>query len=223
MYIWLVLLSALLAAMIIHEAAHAFMIVRYGIRIKGIKFGYPEMFSYQIKNCKISLGPLILIAGVDVDNQEFYQLSAWKRIMIFLAGPLANIVVFLVIFGAFAGFSGILGIANGLVQGIQAFTPPATPPLNYLVENLGPQTQGLLIDWLTFFLLLNLMLGIGNLMPIPALDGGHIAFTLLEKVFGHKKALRLNNLTHRVVIYPILAYVVIQSILEVVYLFLKHL
>ena len=30
------------------------------------------------------------------------------------------------------------------------------------------------------------MLGFMNLLPIPALDGGHVLFTLYEMVTGHK-------------------------------------
>ncbi len=44
-------------------------------------------------------------------------------------------------------------------------------------------------DWYRFvniLALLSIMLGVMNLLPIPALDGGHIAFTLFEIVTGRK-------------------------------------
>ena len=44
-------------------------------------------------------------------------------------------------------------------------------------------------DWeyfLTIVALLSVMLGVMNLLPIPALDGGHIVFTLYEMVSGRK-------------------------------------
>ena len=34
--------------------------------------------------------------------------------------------------------------------------------------------------------LLSIMLGVMNLLPIPALDGGHIVFTLFEMITGKK-------------------------------------
>ena len=34
--------------------------------------------------------------------------------------------------------------------------------------------------------MLSIMLGVMNLLPIPALDGGHILFTLYEMVSGKK-------------------------------------
>ena len=44
-------------------------------------------------------------------------------------------------------------------------------------------------DWYRFVLmlgLLSIMLGVMNLLPIPALDGGHIVFTLYEIISGRK-------------------------------------
>lgn len=44
-------------------------------------------------------------------------------------------------------------------------------------------------DWYTFLNLLalfSIMLGVMNLLPIPALDGGHIVFTIYEMVTGKK-------------------------------------
>ena len=44
-------------------------------------------------------------------------------------------------------------------------------------------------DWYRFMYLLailSIMLGVMNLLPIPALDGGHILFTLYEMITGRK-------------------------------------
>ena len=44
-------------------------------------------------------------------------------------------------------------------------------------------------DWyrfLTLLALLSIMLGVMNLLPIPALDGGHIVICLYEMVTGRK-------------------------------------
>jgi regulator of sigma E protease len=44
-------------------------------------------------------------------------------------------------------------------------------------------------DWYSFLnilALLSIMLGVMNLIPIPALDGGHIVFTLYEMLSGRK-------------------------------------
>ena len=44
-------------------------------------------------------------------------------------------------------------------------------------------------DWYSFLnilALLSIMLGVMNLLPIPALDGGHMVFTLYEMITGRK-------------------------------------
>ena len=48
-------------------------------------------------------------------------------------------------------------------------------------------------DWYRFLnilALLSVMLGVMNLLPIPALDGGHILFTLFEMISGRKPSVR---------------------------------
>jgi len=48
-------------------------------------------------------------------------------------------------------------------------------------------------DWwqfLTILALLSIVLGVMNLIPIPGLDGGHIVFTLVEMITGHKPSER---------------------------------
>ncbi len=41
-------------------------------------------------------------------------------------------------------------------------------------------------SFLNILALLSIMLGVMNLLPIPALDGGHIVFTVYEMITGHK-------------------------------------
>ena len=53
-------------------------------------------------------------------------------------------------------------------------------------------------DWYRFMnilALLSIMLGVMNLLPIPALDGGHIVLTLYEMATGRKPSLRFLEIT----------------------------
>ena len=53
-------------------------------------------------------------------------------------------------------------------------------------------------DWFSFLnilALLSIMLGVMNLLPIPALDGGHIVFTLYEIFTGRKPSDRFLYVT----------------------------
>ena len=53
------------------------------------------------------------------------------------------------------------------------------------IENIFPATW----SWQAFWSIpafLSIMLGFMNLLPIPALDGGHVMFTLYEIITGRK-------------------------------------
>ncbi len=56
-------------------------------------------------------------------------------------------------------------------------------------------------DWysfITIIALLSIMLGVMNLIPIPALDGGHILFTLYEMVTGRKPSEKFLYITQMI-------------------------
>ena len=70
----------------------------------------------------------------------------------------------------------------------------AGPGMNFLLAWIGavglhvtplmasvPQAQGLVLTFLFYFMLANIVLGIFNLLPIPPLDGGRIAVGLLPE------------------------------------------
>lgn len=58
----------------------------------------------------------------------------------------------------------------------------AAIPLRYLIANPGLATQvGLLYDVLNLFVLINLVLMLFNLIPIPPLDGSKVLFAFLDR------------------------------------------
>lgn len=65
--------------------------------------------------------------------------------------------------------------------------------LGVLVQNSGDQVIEVI---LTFTALISLMLGIGNLLPIPALDGGRLFFFLIEGITGKKVKPKTENMIH---------------------------
>lgn len=67
--------------------------------------------------------------------------------------------------------------------------------LGVLVQNSGAEVVKVV---LTFTALISLMLGIGNLLPIPALDGGRLFFFLIEGITGRKVKPRIENLIHSI-------------------------
>jgi len=64
---------------------------------------------------------------------------------------------------------------------LMAVVAVAGPLMNFLLAFLGALALygGVLVDFLTYFILVNLVLGLFNLIPLPPMDGGRIAVGLL--------------------------------------------
>ncbi len=75
---------------------------------------------------------------------------------------------------------------------------------------------GTLIPILTIMILVNISLGIFNLLPIPVLDGGHILFTVIEKVRGKPLTPAIRQLTQQIAIVFFLLLFVVITIMDVV-------
>jgi len=89
-----------------------------------------------------------------------------------------------------AGFSKTFSMIGGYVKDIKLVATPSTEAYKSVgsfiaIGQIFPSAW----DWYSFLnilALLSIMLGVMNLIPIPALDGGHILFTLYEMVTGRK-------------------------------------
>ena len=63
-----------------------------------------------------------------------------------------------------------------------------------LVGMVGGAAQAGIIVLLQFIVILSLSLAVINIMPIPALDGGHILILLIEKIKGRDLSHEAKNL-----------------------------
>lgn len=111
---------ALIATVLLHEAGHMVTAKKLGLPVSRFFFGFgPKLFSFQSKNTEYGMKAVPLGGFVDIkpsqhdedharagrtDNEidfEHAMLSnvpAWKRIAVFLAGPLVNIILGTLIF-----------------------------------------------------------------------------------------------------------------------------
>lgn len=81
------------------------------------------------------------------------------------------------------------------IKALQGQTTAEDRPIGYKgMFDIYQQIQSPLY----FFMVISLSLGIFNLFPIPALDGGRILFTLPEIIFRRRVPARLENLVHLV-------------------------
>ncbi len=87
------------------------------------------------------------------------------------------------------------------------------------VEREEPSLAYLNIAW--FFAIISTALGISNLLPIPALDGGHILFILPEIFLGKRVPAKYENTIHMigyVVLLALMAYIFMQDFINPVVL-----
>ena len=78
--------------------------------------------------------------------------------------------------GYFDQLKAIFSPETGAYKGVGGF---------YAIFNVFPATWSWEVFW-NITALLSIMLGVVNLLPIPALDGGHVVFLLYEMVSGKK-------------------------------------
>ena len=89
-----------------------------------------------------------------------------------------------------AGFKKTFSTIGGYFKDLKLVATPSTEAYKSVgsvisIGQLFPSTW----DWYSFIsilALLSIMLGVMNILPIPALDGGHILFTLYEIITGKK-------------------------------------
>lgn len=89
-----------------------------------------------------------------------------------------------------AGFAKTFSTIGGYLKDLKLVFTPRTEAYKSVgsfiaMGQIFPSTW----DWYSFLnilALLSVMLGVMNLIPIPALDGGHIVFTLYEMITGRK-------------------------------------
>jgi regulator of sigma E protease len=71
----------------------------------------------------------------------------------------------------------------------------------------------------TLFVLISINLGVVNLLPLPALDGGRIVFVLVEAVRRKRISAEKEGLVHLVGLAVLVALIVFISIFDIIDLF----
>ncbi len=79
---------------------------------------------------------------------------------------------------------GMLGVLRGLVTG--GISPRSLGSILMIGEASGQAAAAGVASFLSLMALISVNLAILNLLPIPVLDGGHLAFLLIEGVRGRQ-------------------------------------
>jgi regulator of sigma E protease len=116
-------------------------------------------------------------------------------------------------------FAAIASLPGELIRGTMpaaALTPVGPVGISMLGADLlrdsisGVQTRG--INLIEFMALISLSLGLTNLLPIPALDGGRVMFVLIEIVRGKPIAPEREGMVHLVGLALLLSLMVVVMI-----------
>ena len=110
-----------------------------------------------------------------------------------------------------AGFSKTFKTIGGYIKDLKLVATPSTEAYKSVGSFISiGQIFPAAWDWFSFLsilALLSIMLAVMNLLPIPALDGGHIVFTLYEMITGRKpsdKFLMITQLIGMILIFGLM-------------------
>lgn len=166
----------------------------------------------------IPLGGFCNMEGEDEESEDeraFSRVSVWKRIAIVLAGPIVNIIFGLLVYFILVSTIGLKfenpandtffnrifygGRATGafvmaMIDGIKTlFTGGlATDQMVGIVgiSEIVVQTTGI-ANYINLMALISVSLGVTNLLPIPALDGGKLLILIIEII--RKKPMKIET------------------------------
>lgn len=127
------------------------------------------------------------------------QVDTTGKLGIFLERPPVQTKEYSFMSSIPAGFKKTFSSIKGYLKDLQLVFTPETEAYKSVGSFIAiGQIFPSVWDWYSFvsiIALLSVMLGVMNLIPIPALDGGHIVFTLYEMVTGKKPSDRFLYIT----------------------------
>ena len=118
------------------------------------------------------------------------QVDTTGRIGVYLASPEVMTKEYSIVSAIPAGFRKTFSSIGGYLKDLKLVFTPSTEAYKSVgsfiaIGQVFPEAW----DWYSFIsiiAMLSIMLAVMNLLPIPALDGGHIVFTLYEMITGRK-------------------------------------
>lgn len=133
--------------------------------------------------------PAAVIRGADTLSLNL-QVDSLGRVGVFYRNPGLEHHSYSVLQAIPAGCSWAWETVTGYLRDLRLVATPSTGAYKSVgsfvaIGQVFPATW----DWLQFLYilgLLSIMLGVMNLLPIPALDGGHIVFCIYEMITGRK-------------------------------------
>lgn len=130
-----------------------------------------------------------IVRGADTLSMPL-QVDTTGRLGVFLESPEIKTMEYSVISAIPAGFKKTFSSIGGYLKDLKLVFTPSTEAYKSVGSFIAiGQVFPSAWDWYSFLsiiAMLSIMLAVMNLLPIPALDGGHIVFTLYEMITGRK-------------------------------------
>jgi membrane-associated protease RseP (regulator of RpoE activity) len=185
MIAYIIFFGILIFTIIIHELGHLIMALICGIKVEAFSIGFGKILIHKkIKNIdfRLSLIPfggyckLYGETGQEIDG--FLNQRYIKKFLVLIAGVIINFITACICY--YINYGNILyGLQIDLL--FYKFA---------LAKDLSGQLFVLTMckaNWILLQLsLLNIGCAIFNLLPVPALDGGHICFIWLQSLWKEK-------------------------------------
>lgn len=179
----LIFFICLLISVVCHELAHMLVSLKLGVGVKAFAIGFGKpLFHKTFKGidyriCPIPFGGYCDIKGMESkkEKDDFLAQRYSKKLAILLAGVAVNFLIacicYLINYGSIK-----LGIYADLIMAKALLSKDYMYAMRILV-GLDPNL------FLAQLSILNILCAITNILPIPALDGGHAVLVLFEKVW----------------------------------------
>lgn len=161
----------------------------------------------QSKNIKVTPRLENNIRKIGVNFQEEYNIKNFSIVKGFKKG----LITFLNLTGMLYKFLGMLITGQLGLGGVSG-------PVG-VVKEIGNAAKIGVANLIFLLAYININLGVFNLLPIPALDGGRAIFILIEIIFGKKISQEKEGYIHMVGLILLLALIAIVTIKDVIKLF----
>ena len=214
-------LALLTILIVVHELGHLIVAKLLGIGVDVFSVGVGRRlwgFSWGGTDWRISLLPfggyVMLTGGDPMDRyaidprRDLMKRPPWQRIAVYLAGPLANLLLAAVLFASVhlsVGQAPLAALGAGIAE-VGTLTQMMGAQLGMLLTGEAALTQSVggpveivrqashaaglgVKHWVWLMGAISTSVAIINLLPAPVLDGGRILFFTIEAIRGRPVSL----------------------------------
>ncbi len=194
---------------IIHEAGHYFTAKIFHIETDSLHIGFGPQIRRSNRNAKLTFGIIPFGGACKLDTLSLYSTHPIKRILMYLAGPVSNAVFAILCFSLFLLINGtnivesikisleqclfevkmfhdaIFSVITGRAKIGDIISGAFKASENIgLITVAGFRSSFITGLYNTLYLVasVSLSLGVANMLPIPALDGGFILISIIELI-----------------------------------------